>query len=81
MFTVDSDEDVTEEAAAAEDEATTTTAPEVEETPEYCGQVLYCTVLYCTALYCAVLRPGGLQPHAGGGGVSSGQEPLTLHLR
>ena len=39
MFTVDSDEDVTEDAAVAEDEATTTTAPEVEDQPEYCGQV------------------------------------------
>ena len=62
MFTVDSEEeeeeDVTEDAAVAEDEATTTTAPEVEETPEYCGQVLYCTVLYCTVLYCTVLYCG-----------------------
>ena len=73
MFTVDSEEeeeDVTEDAAVAEDEATTTTAPEVEEAPEYCGQVLCCTVLYynivlystvlystvlCTLLYCTLL--------------------------
>ena len=54
MFTVDSEEeeDVTEDAVVAEDEATTTTAPEVEDQPEYCGQVLYWTVLDCTVLYC-----------------------------